>query len=371
MPDWGHLPGVGNALIIGVDFEGIGQVRLMTDMLEVRHPGTTRTLCAPYVAAYVPGSAAYEVVSGFVRTEVLMAKDGANYSELNTELFARRAQLQVALQEVEESTGRQVRSKKRILQSHLDQVTYEIVELNRGLVGDYVKSFTAHSPQLNDDLMSAGTAGLLAAINSYSLDKGASFGYWAFRMIKREVLTEVRRHDYPTLGQSDFENRPDILAAQEELEIANPHRRASEEEVADIAGVSVAQARRVIAPTRLLSLDRKADSDDGSGAAELVGSVASSGPSVEAAVLDQLDASALARIAQGVLNARERFVVARRFGLDGEPSQTLASVGAALGLSRESVRNVQATALRKLSEQQVRDQLVSEVGFAHDLANAS
>ena len=300
-----------------------------------------------------------------------MAKDVANYGELNTELFARRAQLQDALTEIEESTGRHVKSKQRMIQSHLDQVTYEIVELNRGLVGDYVKAFTAHSPQLNDDLMSAGTAGLIAAINSYSLDKGASCGYWAFRMIKREVLTEVRRHDHPTLGQSDFENRPEILAAQEEIEIANPQRGATEEEVAAMAGVSVAQARRVMAPARLLSLDRRTDSDDGSSAAELVGSVAAPGQSVEGAVLDQLDASALARIAQSVLNIRERFVIARRFGLDGEPAQTLASVGAALGLSRESVRNVQATALRKLSDQQIRDRLVSEVGFAHDLANAS
>lgn len=289
------------------------------------------------------------------------------YGERNNELFLRRDELLAQLEAVDETD----RVQQRRLESALDHVKYQIVELNQGLVGDYVKRFAAHSPELNDDLMSAGTAGLISAINSYSLDRDAGFSHWAYRMIQREVLTEVRRLDHQTLGQSDFENRPAILAAREDLEVANPDRSITEEEVAAAAGVSVPQARRVMAPTRLLSLDRPADTGDGPSTAEFVESIPNKEASTESLVMDRLDGAALASIAQAVLSPRERFVIARRFGLDGEPAQTLAAVGASLSLSRESVRNVQSGAMRKLAAPEVRSQLAARVGLAQELAEVS
>lgn len=299
-----------------------------------------------------------------------MAKNGVAYTERNAELFTQRDDLIEQLAHVDEQSldGRAVR---RRLESALDHVKYQIVQLNQGLVGEYVKQFAAHSPHLNDDLISAGTAGLISAINSYSLDKGSGFAHWAYRMIQREVLTEVRRLDHPTLGQSDFEKRPDILSAQQNLEVANPYKSVSEEEVAATAGVSLSQARRVMAPARLLSLDRGTDTGDGDSTAELVESIPNKAESVESMVMSRMDGMALAGIAQAVLSPRERFVIARRFGLDGEPAQTLAAVGAALSLSRESVRNVQATAMQKMNTPHVRERLLAEVGLAQSMAHAS
>lgn len=294
-----------------------------------------------------------------------MAKTSTAFAERNTELFTERDDLLNQITAL--GDGSDQAATRRRLESTLDHVKYQIVEFNQGLVGDYVKQFAAHSPQLNDDLMSAGTAGLISAINSFSLDRGAGFAHWAYRMIQREVLTEVRRLDHPTLGQSDFEKRPDILAAQQDLEVANPDRSVDESEVAARAHVSLAQARRVMAPARLLSLDRTSDSGDGDSTAEFVESIPHQTESVESKVMGRLDKAALAGIATSVLSPRERFVIARRFGLDDEPRQTLAAVGASLNLSRESVRNVEATALRKLNTPAVRGRLLSEVGLSQDV----
>jgi RNA polymerase primary sigma factor len=48
------------------------------------------------------------------------------------------------------------------------------------------------------------------------------------------------------------------------------------------------------------------------------------------------------------LAANERTVLRRRFGLEGEPPETLEQIGRRLGLTRERVRQIEAAGLRKL-----------------------
>jgi RNA polymerase primary sigma factor len=48
------------------------------------------------------------------------------------------------------------------------------------------------------------------------------------------------------------------------------------------------------------------------------------------------------------LSPRERQVIQRRFGLEGDHEQTLTAIGREIGLTRERIRQIETTALRKL-----------------------
>jgi RNA polymerase primary sigma factor len=49
------------------------------------------------------------------------------------------------------------------------------------------------------------------------------------------------------------------------------------------------------------------------------------------------------------LTSRERFVLVKRFGLDGNPPYTLQAIGTRMGVSRERVRQIAVKALDKLN----------------------
>lgn len=50
------------------------------------------------------------------------------------------------------------------------------------------------------------------------------------------------------------------------------------------------------------------------------------------------------------LSAREQEVLRLRFGLAGDPPQTLEAVGRVFGVTRERIRQIEAKALRKVWE---------------------
>jgi RNA polymerase primary sigma factor len=48
------------------------------------------------------------------------------------------------------------------------------------------------------------------------------------------------------------------------------------------------------------------------------------------------------------LTPRERRVIERRFGLTDDSDETLTSIGREIGVTRERIRQIESTALRKL-----------------------
>jgi RNA polymerase sigma factor (sigma-70 family) len=258
------------------------------------------------------------------------------------QLFTRRKALQRELARVEAADPVDPRQ-LRHLRRRLDEATVRIVAANLGLVRSYTSRFTnlASGPD-REEFEAAGLVGLMRAVDTYDPSSG-SFGQWAFKPIQREVLRAVRDVDHPNLTFGDFEKRPAILRAFRQLCGVDGRRVPSDAEVAGLAGVSVSQVGRVLAPPCLQSLSLAHPSGE-----SVADRVASDEPRVDARVVSLLTMRALEGVGRRVLDRREVYVIVRRFGLSDAPAERLAEIGAALGLTGESVRQIEARALAKL-----------------------
>lgn len=267
-----------------------------------------------------------------------------DFRDSNVALFQQRAELRRELEALEAEGGEHAsRRRIRMLRRAIDDVTAQIISTNMGLVRSYTRRFgAAASAEDRADFESAGLLGLMRAVDSYDPESGA-FGQWAFKPIQREVLRCVRDVDHPNLNLGDFEKRPAILRAYRQLQGVDESYTPTDAEVAAAAGVTVAQVRRVLQAPRLESVQRTED-----GETSLADTIESPEPTAEARVISKMMLTALETFGLKALDARELYVIVRRFGLDGEPVEKLADIGETLALSREAVRQIEAKALAKL-----------------------
>lgn len=171
-----------------------------------------------------------------------------------------------------------------------------LVERNLRLVAHIAKRYAVGS-DVQEDLLSIGTIGLIKAVNSFDVDRGIKLGTYAVRCIENEILMYLR---------SDKKHCNDISLC----EPVGIDHEGNEIAVEDVI------------------------SDDGE---ELI---------------DRLDkemgAERLRRKVEEILNERERKIIKLRYGLLNGYEKTQREVGKLLGISRSYVSRIEKAALRKL-----------------------
>ena len=196
------------------------------------------------------------------------------------------------------------------------------------------------------DLISEGNLGLMKAVGRFDPRKGAKLSTYAAFYIKqamrRAIGDHVRLIRMPVYAQEQL-----VQINRTENKLRELYGRTpSSEEISAEMGLPAVKVRRLRdASLTPVSLDAPQDEDATNPVSETVADENAPAP---AAGLEQEDNSRLMNELMKNLPARELQVLRHRFGFEEGRAKTLEEIGTELGLTRERIRQLQNSALRKL-----------------------
>jgi len=221
----------------------------------------------------------------------------------------------------------------------------KMIKANLRLVVKIANDFSTFGLPLLD-LISEGNIGLMKAVERFDPKKGGKLStyasWWIKQSIKRALANQSKTIRLP-VHLVDKIGKIRRVAARMTEELG---REPSSEELAEELGLSVAKVSHLKnVAVRPASLDARINADDDTPFGDLVSDDKAEDPfaalrdkDLRDEIVDLLD----------VLDARERKIIAYRFGLGGGRERTLEEVGKKFGVTRERIRQLQNIALLKM-----------------------
>ena len=223
----------------------------------------------------------------------------------------------------------------------------QMIKANLRLVVKIAGDYSGYGLPLND-LIAEGNIGLMNAVERFDPEKGGKLStyaaWWIKQSIKRALANQSKTVRLP-IHMVDKIARMRRIASMLTEALG---REPNDDELAEELGLprhKVAMLKQ--AALRPTSLDAPVNDGEATEYGDIISDESASDP---LAILTEKNLHEQLDELLSVLDERERKIIDDRFGLNGLKPMLLEDVGREFGVSRERIRQLQNTALRKMRQ---------------------